>query len=36
MNTMSFLGYVIQAKSPLNLGMMFRLTLNHFHHSLEA
>ena len=34
--TMSFLGYLIQAKPPLNRGKMLRLTLNHFYHSFEA
>ena len=33
---MSFLGYLIQAKPPLNLGLMLRLTLNHFYHSFEG
>ena len=31
-----FLGYLIQAKPPLNLEVMLRLTLNHFNHSFEA
>ena len=34
--TMSFLGYLIQAKPLLNLGLMLRLTRNHFYHSFEA
>ena len=33
---MSFLGYLIQAKAPLILGKVLRLTLKHFYHSLEA
>ena len=33
---MSFLGYLIQAKPPLNLELMLRLTRNHFYHSFEA
>ena len=33
---MSFLGYLIEAKAPLMLGTVSRLTLNHFYHSFEA
>ena len=32
---MSFLGYLIHAHPPLNLGLMLRLTCNHFHHCFK-
>ena len=33
---MSSLGYLIQAKPPLNHGLMVRLTVNHFYHPFEV
>ena len=33
---MSLSGYLIQAKPPLILGLMLRLTLNHFYHSFRS
>ena len=32
----SYLGYLIQAKPPLTLELMFRLTLDHSYHSFKA
>ena len=33
---MSFLGYLIQAKPPLILENVLRLTFTHFYHSFEV